>query len=103
MQELSLRMEQMHDKMIKKRKLLDTEMTESVTAQIELDKTAENFRKAHHERETFIEQWEQTIHQMRKRDQDMDKCADVRTENLQLSYIIHTLMLPCCFARNCPG
>lgn len=68
----------MHDKMIKKRKLLDTEMIESITAQIELDKTAENFRNAHREREALIEQWEQTIHQMRKRDQDMDKCADVR-------------------------
>ena len=93
MQTLNLKMEQLHDKTIKKRKLLDTEMIESVTAQIELDKTAENFRKAHHEREALIEQWEQTIHQMRKRDQDMDKCADVRTG--KCAAIIHPALCVC--------
>lgn len=45
--------------------------------QIELDKTAEAFRQAHRDREQVISQWEQTIAQMRKRDQDMDKCATV--------------------------
>lgn len=68
----------MHDQMAKKKKLLDNEMIESITAQIELDKTAESFRAAHQEREQLIDQWEQTIHQMRKRDLDMDKCSSVR-------------------------
>jgi UDP-glucose:O-linked fucose beta-1,3-glucosyltransferase len=70
-------MERLHDQMAKKKKLLDNEMIESVTAQIELDKTAECFRRAHQERETLIEQWEQTIQQMRKRDQDMERCTNV--------------------------
>lgn len=71
-------MERLHDEMTKKKKLLDNEMIESVSAQIELEKTAESFRTAHQGREDLIEQWEQTIHQMRKRDQDMEKCANVR-------------------------
>lgn len=70
-------MERLNDQMAKKKKLLDNEMIESITAQIELDKTAECFRAAHREREDLIEQWEQTIKQMRKRDQDMEKCTNV--------------------------
>lgn len=79
-------MDRLHDLMTKKKKLLDNEMIESVTTQIELDKTAESFRTAHREREGLIDQWEQTIHQMRRRDQDMDKCANVssRLANLPL-------------------
>ena len=76
-QDLTLKMERLHDLMTKKKRMLDNEMIESVTAQIELDKTAESFRNAHHEREELIKQWEQTIQQMRKRDEDMDKCANV--------------------------
>ena len=69
--------------MAKKKKLLDNEMIESITAQIELDRTAECFRAAHQEREDLIDQWEQTINQMRKRDEDMEKCTNVswRTGN----------------------
>ncbi len=77
MQELSLKMEHLHDRLAKKKRQLDNEMIEAVTTQIELDKTAESFRRAHLEREELIDQWEQTINQMRKRDQDMRKCADV--------------------------
>ena len=47
--------------------------------QIELDNTAEMFRQAHRERQQLINQWEQTIHQMRKRDEDMDRTATVGT------------------------
>ena len=61
----------------KKRKVLNSEVTESLTAQIELDKTAEEFRSAHEEREVLIQQWEQIIDQMKRRDQEMDKCAGV--------------------------
>ncbi len=76
-QELTLRMEQLQDNAFRKRKALDMEVTETLTSEIELDKTAEAFRQAHHEREELIHQWEQTIEQMRRRDQEMDKCATV--------------------------
>ena len=79
-------MENLHDQMAKKKKQLNNEMIEAVTAQIELDKTAESFRKAHQEREELIEQWEQTINQMRRRDQDMLKCADVRKLSLDFGW-----------------
>lgn len=47
--------------------------------QIELDKTAEEFRKAHSERQELLRQWENTIEQMQKRDREMDQLAVVST------------------------
>jgi len=73
--ELSLRIEHLTDDSQKKKKVLDHQMTETLTAQIELDKTAEEFRKAHAERQELISQWEQTIDQMQKRDTEMDLLA----------------------------
>lgn len=58
-----------------KRKYLDMEMTKTLTAQIELDKTAEEFRKAHADRLELINQWEITIEQMQRRDREMDQSA----------------------------
>jgi len=46
--------------------------------QIEFDKTAEAFRRTHAERDELIQQWEQTINLMKKRDDDIDKLAIVR-------------------------
>ena len=45
--------------------------------QVELDKTAEEFRKIHAERQNLLEQWENTIEQMQRRDRDMDQLAVV--------------------------
>ena len=70
-------MEHLTESSAKKRKVLNNEVTETLTAQIELDKTAEEFRNAHEEREVLIQQWEQIIDQMKRRDQEMDKCAGV--------------------------
>ncbi|XP_021365244.1 coiled-coil domain-containing protein 39-like [Mizuhopecten yessoensis] len=73
--ELSLRMVRLTEESQKKRKVLDHETTETLTAQIELDKTAEDFRQAHQERQELIEQWENTIEQMQRRDHEMDLLA----------------------------
>ncbi|XP_060558012.1 coiled-coil domain-containing protein 39-like [Ruditapes philippinarum] len=73
--ELSLRMERLTDESAKKRRQLDHETTSTLTAQIELDKTAEDFRKAHQERQELIKQWENTIEQMQRRDKEMDLLA----------------------------
>ncbi|XP_041355046.1 coiled-coil domain-containing protein 39-like [Gigantopelta aegis] len=73
--ELSLRMEKLTDEARQKKVNLDHEMTNTLTAQIELDKTAEDFRKAHSERQELICQWEYTIDQMQRRDKEMDLLA----------------------------
>ncbi|XP_075056680.1 coiled-coil domain-containing protein 39 [Mixophyes fleayi] len=73
--ELSLQIERMTVESNQKRKVLDNELTETITAQVELDKTAEDFRKAHSERQQLIHQWEDTIDQMQKRDREIDQCA----------------------------
>lgn len=74
---MSLRMERLTDDSKQKKHVLEHETTETLTAQIELDKTAEDFRKAHQERQNLIEQWEHTIEQMQRRDKEMDLLAAV--------------------------
>ncbi|KAJ8309699.1 hypothetical protein KUTeg_011564, partial [Tegillarca granosa] len=69
------KMERLTDESQQKRKVLDHETTETLTAQIELDKTAEDFRRAHVERQELITQWEYTIEQMQRRDKEMDLLA----------------------------
>ncbi|XP_029472241.1 coiled-coil domain-containing protein 39 [Rhinatrema bivittatum] len=73
--ELSLQIEKITVEAIQKRKQLDNEFTETLTAQIELDKTAEEFRRVHRERQEVLGQWENMIEQMQRRDQDIDHCA----------------------------
>ncbi|XP_064639257.1 coiled-coil domain-containing protein 39-like [Lineus longissimus] len=73
--ELSLRMEHLTEESQKKNHGLEHETTNTLTAQLELDKTAEEFRRAHAERQELIKQWEYTIEQMQKRDKEMDALA----------------------------
>ena len=84
--ELSLKQQNMTDERAAKRKALEHEITQTLTAQLELDKTAEAFRKSHAERQELLHQWEATIQQMQKRDHDMDVATLVRI-------IVHFVML----------
>uniref|UniRef100_A0A8C3XKE0 Coiled-coil domain-containing protein 39 n=1 Tax=Chelydra serpentina TaxID=8475 RepID=A0A8C3XKE0_CHESE len=72
---LTQQVEKMTMEANQKHKILDNELTETISAQIELDKAAEDFRRVHHERQELIRQWESTIEQMQKRDQEIDHCA----------------------------
>ena len=42
-----------------------------------MDKTAEEFRKLHDERQNLLKQWEKSIEQMQKRDDDMNELTIV--------------------------
>ncbi|KFQ46531.1 Coiled-coil domain-containing protein 39, partial [Nestor notabilis] len=72
---LTLQVDKLTMQANQKRKVLDNELTETITAQMELDKTAEDFRRVHQERQEVIRQWENAIQQMQKRDQQIDHCA----------------------------
>ncbi|KAM3834526.1 coiled-coil domain-containing protein 39 [Vipera latastei] len=75
LRKLSLQIEMLTAQCNNKHRILDNELTETLASQIELDKTAEDFRRVHQERQDLIRQWENTIEQMQKRDQDIDSCA----------------------------
>ncbi|XP_008066829.1 coiled-coil domain-containing protein 39 [Carlito syrichta] len=72
---LTLQLERLTLEYNQRRKVLDNEFTETLSAQLELDKAAQDFRKIHNERQELIQQWENTIEQMQKRDRDIDNCA----------------------------
>ncbi|XP_004675066.1 PREDICTED: coiled-coil domain-containing protein 39 [Condylura cristata] len=72
---LTLQLEKLTLECNQRRKVLDNELTETLSAQLELDKAAQDFRKIHVERQELIKQWENTIEQMLKRDKDIDNCA----------------------------
>lgn len=55
---------------------LENEITETQTAQIELDKTAEDFKQLHSERQELVVQWEQAIETMKRRDTDINDMGE---------------------------
>jgi len=73
--ELSLKQEKMIEDRNHKRRALEHEITQTLTAQLELDKISEAFRDAHKARQELLQQWESTIQQMQKRDNEMDQSS----------------------------
>ena len=59
-----------------KKQALQNEVTDTQAAQIELDKTAEDFRKLHKERQELVSQWQEAIDAMQRRDQSIQEAAD---------------------------
>ena len=73
--ELTLKIEKLVEQYNKLKKAVDDETMETLTVQVELDKTAEEFRRTHKERQDLIKQWEFIIDQMQKRDYQIDASA----------------------------
>lgn len=63
-----------------RRRELETEITETRAAQIELDKTAADFKILHEERHSLLQQWEDAVKAMHRRDAAIQAAADRYTE-----------------------
>ena len=55
---------------------LDAEVTETQAAQIELDKTAEDFKRLHQDRGDLVGQWEAAVQAMQKRDESIQHARE---------------------------
>ena len=66
--ELTLQIEKLTIEVARKCKELENEVTETQAAQIELDKTAEEFRRLHQERHELYLQWQETVQNIQRRD-----------------------------------
>lgn len=60
----------------KKATELEKEVTETQAAQIELDKTAEEFKRLHAERHQLYLQWQETVENSRKRDELINETGE---------------------------
>lgn len=69
--ELTLQIEKVTKAVAARRVELDEEVTETQAKQIELDKTAEEFRQLHAERQQLVRQWQEAIEAMRRRDDEI--------------------------------
>lgn len=78
LKDLTLKIEKLVDQCNKQKKNVDDETLNTITIQVELDKTAEEFRKTHKDRQELIRQWENIIDQMQKRDQQIEASAQVK-------------------------
>ena len=67
--ELTLQIEKLTIEVARKAQELEQEVTETQAAQIELDKTAEEFKRIHQERHELYLQWQDTVENSRRRDE----------------------------------
>jgi hypothetical protein len=84
-----LKLEKLVELSQRQKKSVDDETLETITIQIELDKTADEFRKTHRERQELIKQWESIIDQMQKRDSQIEQSAQVRPKKLLKNYSLN--------------
>eukprot|EP00945_MAST-04E_sp_MAST-4E-sp1_P001922 g1922.t1 len=74
--DITLQIEKLTILVSEKKNDLDHEVTETQSKQIELDKTAEEFRKLHKERQDLVKQWQDSIEAMRRRDEDIRRAGE---------------------------
>jgi coiled-coil domain-containing protein 39 len=66
--ELNLAIERATKTVAEKKSALESEVSETQAAQLELDRAAEDFRNLHAERQDVVRQWEDVIESMKRRD-----------------------------------
>eukprot|EP00758_Cryptobia_borreli_P005309 Tbor_TRINITY_DN4831_c0_g1::TRINITY_DN4831_c0_g1_i1::g.1234::m.1234 len=81
--DLNFQIETTTKKILQKREELDAEITETQSAQIELDKTAEDYKNVHQERQNLIKQWEEAIKAMHERDNAINSADERYNESKQ--------------------
>ncbi|GBG72241.1 hypothetical protein CBR_g11171 [Chara braunii] len=79
--DLQLTIEKMSKELAYRQMELQAEITETQAAQIQLEKTAEDFRLLHGQRRQLMVQWEEALDAMRCRDEDIRKAAEAFSEN----------------------
>lgn len=82
--DLNLEIEKLTTMLTRKQGELEQEITETQASQIELDKTAEEFKKHHEERHKLYQQWEESLQTISRREetinQEADKYAQIKME-----------------------
>ncbi|TMW62794.1 hypothetical protein Poli38472_005412 [Pythium oligandrum] len=74
--ELTLEIEKLTKTLQQHRRNAEDEATETQAKQIELDKTAEEFRQLHEERQKLVQQWQDTIETMKRRDEEITAASE---------------------------
>merc|ERR1719228_1034419 len=83
LKQLMLTMERLTGEVKTARKVLNAEHTETLTGQIEVDKTAEDFRKQQADREELISQWKSTLEALKARDGDIQRVNHTINEQME--------------------
>lgn len=73
---LTLKMEKAAQDVQDAKTALDDEVTETQAVQIELDKTAAEYRRVHLQRQDLIKQWNEAVEAMHRRDQEIAGVAE---------------------------
>jgi len=76
LKQLLLRNETLSRVEVERKQQLDEEITETQAVQIELDKTADEYRKQHLDKQKCITQWDESQKALLRRDEDIQRVAE---------------------------
>merc|ERR1719269_36368 len=86
--QLALQIEKLTKRDLEIQAQVEAEATETSSRQIELDRTAEEFRVLHAERQKLVQQWKETIEVAVRRDQDITKTATEYVQQKQAKEVV---------------
>lgn len=72
---LTLTQEKLTQQLKETERQLEAEITETRAKQIELDKTVDQYRALHRERQTLVQQWQDTLDTMGRRDEEIENAG----------------------------